>query len=183
MRAPPLLSRFTALTLIAAFSAGCPKSPTASRTTTDVVGDSRGNAPEPDPAPTDDVSTAERPGGTVPPPCAATTLYFEFDSWQLDEASATALRGLAECLARRPPGTVHLEGHADDRGTAQYNVALSSRRANSTWSYLMQLGAPGRADVVAKGEESPAVEMPAGANEATREAVWAKNRRVEITVE
>ena len=85
------------------------------------------------------------------------------------------LQSQSAWLARNPAVRVTLEGHADERGTRDYNIALGERRANAAKNYLATLGVdPGRITVISYGKERPAA---LGSNE----EAWAQNRRA-VTV-
>ncbi|WP_053981398.1 peptidoglycan-associated lipoprotein Pal [Marinagarivorans algicola] len=102
-----------------------------------------------------------------------TTFYFEFDSADLTMAARAALMLHAEQLAASPRA-VRLEGHGDERGSREYNMALGERRANAVRDFLVIQGVnAGSLETVSYGEERPA-EMGSG------EMVWSKNRRVEL---
>jgi peptidoglycan-associated lipoprotein len=108
---------------------------------------------------------------------AGDTVYFAFDSAVLREPSRRVLRQQAAWLERNPDARVTVEGHADERGTREYNLALGARRAEAVRAYLVGLGvAPGRLDTISYGEERPAV---AGSNEES----WARNRRAVTRIE
>ncbi len=99
------------------------------------------------------------------------TIHFALDSYALDETSRQILGGQAEWLGRNR-ATVTIEGHADERGTREYNLALGERRANAARNFLAAQGVDtSRMSVISYGKERPAVE---GSNE----AAWAANRRV-----
>jgi peptidoglycan-associated lipoprotein len=101
----------------------------------------------------------------------ADTVYFAFDSYGLDEAARAVLGGQAEWLVRNGSVRANVEGHTDERGTREYNLALGERRANAAKNFLAAQGVdPGRLSVISFGKERPAVE---GANE----DAWARNRR------
>jgi peptidoglycan-associated lipoprotein len=103
-----------------------------------------------------------------------TTFYFEFDQSTIQNKSKAALSAHAEYLDSNPSARVVLEGHADERGTPEYNLALGERRAISVRRYLMANGADAdQIKVVSFGEERPAATSHT-------ESSWAKNRRVEI---
>jgi peptidoglycan-associated lipoprotein len=96
---------------------------------------------------------------------------FDYDEFAIREDQRATLQKNAEYLKRWPTVRATVEGHADSRGTNQYNLALGERRANSTKEYLVGLGiASDRLLVVSKGEETPAC------TEET-EACWERNRR------
>ncbi|SKB30192.1 peptidoglycan-associated lipoprotein Pal [Sphingopyxis flava] len=102
-------------------------------------------------------------------------IYFDFDQYNVDAEDQATLRSQAEWLQRNPNVRVTLEGHADERGTRDYNLALGERRANAAKNYLASLGIdPSRIQVISYGKERPA---ELGSNE----AAWAKNRRA-VTV-
>jgi peptidoglycan-associated lipoprotein len=103
-------------------------------------------------------------------------IYFELDSTVLSAAARAELDGLAAHLGAHPTATVTIEGHADDRGTVEYNVGLGERRAVAIRDYLVRLGVPAaRLGVVSFGEERPAV---AGVDDDAR----ARNRRGELVL-
>ena len=102
------------------------------------------------------------------------TVYFDFDKYNLTSRSIQTLRGVISSMRDNPSLTIVLEGHADERGTREYNLALGQRRAESVADYLESRGVE-RSRLVVKsyGEESPAVSV-------SNERAWARNRRVEI---
>jgi peptidoglycan-associated lipoprotein len=115
----------------------------------------------------------------VPPECADATafsVYFAFDRSNLTGESQQNLQKLADCLKQAPAKRVLVQGNCDERGTAQYNVALGNRRAEAAKKYLTDLGVSGTVDTVSYGEEKPVC------TEAT-EACWAKNRRDDFQIE
>ncbi|MFZ1742382.1 MAG: peptidoglycan-associated lipoprotein Pal [Pontixanthobacter sp.] len=102
-------------------------------------------------------------------------IYFDTDRFNIDSADAAALQTQAQYLMRYTNVNVTVEGHADERGTRDYNLALGERRANSAKNYLTSLGVPAnRINTVSYGKERPAA---LGSNE----AAWAQNRRA-VTV-
>lgn len=102
-----------------------------------------------------------------------TTFYFEFDSASLTTAARAALMLHAERLSASP-SSIRLEGHADERGSREYNMALGERRANAVRDFLVLQGVDaGLIETISYGEEQAAV-MGSG------EMVWSKNRRVEL---
>lgn len=99
--------------------------------------------------------------------------YFEFDKSSLTAETRRDLDAYASAL-RASPRNIRLEGHADERGTREYNIALGERRAKSVADYLISSGvSASRIETISYGEERPAV------NASNRDA-WAKNRRVEL---
>ena len=104
-------------------------------------------------------------------------VYFAFDSSELDPLAQETLRDNAQRLADRPDMKVTIEGHCDERGTREYNLALGQRRADSAYQFLRGLGvAPERLRTVSYGKERPA-------DPRSNEEAWAKNRRVQFAVE
>ena len=98
-------------------------------------------------------------------------IFFEFDSAVLLAEAQEILRKKAEWLINNPKATATIEGHCDERGTNEYNLALGERRAESAKSFLMDLGVQGsRLSCISYGEERP---VDPGHNE----EAWAKNRR------
>ena len=103
-----------------------------------------------------------------------TVFYFDFDVAQFRSADRQRLAVHARDLAANPSKRVRLEGHADERGTREYNLALGERRANGVLNYLIVNGATrAQIEVVSYGEEQPAAQ-------GTSESAYARNRRVEI---
>jgi peptidoglycan-associated lipoprotein len=104
-------------------------------------------------------------------------IFFETDRFNVDTADQATLQAQAQWLARYPNKRIVIEGHCDERGTRDYNLALGERRANATKNYLASLGVDAsRIQTVSHGKEKPAAE---GSNE----QAWAINRRaVTITV-
>ncbi len=98
-------------------------------------------------------------------------VFFGYDRYDLSAEARMTLERQAEWLKKYPALTVTVEGHADERGTREYNLALGDRRANSVRNYLIALGVePNRINTISYGKERPAVP---GANE----TAWAQNRR------
>jgi peptidoglycan-associated lipoprotein len=106
---------------------------------------------------------------------SATTIYFDTDRYNIDAEDAAKLQKQAQYFLRYPTVTFTIEGHCDERGTREYNLALGERRANAAKNYLVSLGVdPARISVVSYGKERP---VALGSNE----AAWALNRRA-VTV-
>ena len=102
-------------------------------------------------------------------------IYFDTDKYNVDGDDAAALQSQAQWLMRYPAKHATLEGHSDERGTRDYNLALGERRANAAKVYLQSLGIDGaRVTTVSYGKERP---VSLGSNE----EAWAKNRRA-VTV-
>ena len=102
---------------------------------------------------------------------SSTTVYFDTDRYNIDSQDAAALQAQAQYFARYPQITFTIEGHADERGTREYNIALGEKRATAAKNFLVSLGVDGnRIAVVSYGKESP---VALGSDEAS----WARNRR------
>jgi peptidoglycan-associated lipoprotein len=103
-------------------------------------------------------------------------VYFAYDSSQLDAPSEDILRQKAAILRANPSLELRIEGHTDERGSTEYNLALGQRRAESIRTFLVGFGIPqGRLSTISYGEERPAVQ-------ASNEAAWARNRRGEFAI-
>ncbi|MFT5586033.1 MAG: peptidoglycan-associated lipoprotein [Cognaticolwellia sp.] len=108
--------------------------------------------------------------------CDGAMVYFEFDAHRLGPEAKQALNGLLPCL-QQAPGKIWLDGHCDERGTTEYNLALGQRRAEQVRGHLISQGvSPERLQSRSYGEEQP---LAFGSSEAD----WSKNRRVELVVE
>jgi peptidoglycan-associated lipoprotein len=105
-------------------------------------------------------------------------IFFDTDRFNIDSADQATLQAQAQWLARYPDKRITIEGHCDERGTRDYNLALGERRANSAKNYLASLGVDAsRILTVSYGKERPAA---AGSNE----QAWAQNRRaVTVTIQ
>jgi peptidoglycan-associated lipoprotein len=102
-------------------------------------------------------------------------VFFAFDSSSLDGVAQDTLSRQAQWLASNPQTTVTIEGHADERGTREYNLALGARRAQAARDFLLAQGVSGqRMRTVSYGKERP---VALGSDEAS----WAQNRRA-VTV-
>jgi peptidoglycan-associated lipoprotein len=105
------------------------------------------------------------------------TVYFEFDDFSLSDQAKAVLAQNAAWLMNNSQRDVIIEGHCDERGTDEYNVALGERRANSAKRYLISLGVnAAQLSTISFGEERPAVQ-------GHTEAEWAKNRRAEFVLQ
>lgn len=106
------------------------------------------------------------------------TAYFDFDKAELRQDARDVLFKNAEILLKgQPDAKVKIEGHCDERGSAEYNLALGERRAQSALQYLITLGVKAdRMSVISYGKEKPAVQ-------GSDEAAWSKNRRAEFVIQ
>ena len=116
----------------------------------------------------------------VPVPGEASVLRdvnYAFDSYALDATAKSILAANADWLKANPNARVQIEGHCDERGTNEYNMALGSRRSNASMDYLRSLGvAASRMSTVSYGEELPL-------DPRHNEEAWAKNRRAHFNVQ
>ena len=103
-------------------------------------------------------------------------VYFETDKHNISSSSAFTLESQANWLKSTPGFQLLIEGHCDERGTREYNLALGERRGNAVKEFLTSLGVdPGRLTVISYGKERPAAEG------STSEA-WSENRRAVLVV-
>lgn len=103
-------------------------------------------------------------------------IYFDFDSATLSESSRRTLAGNAAALAKESGAKIRIAGNCDERGSAEYNLALGERRARAAQQYLVTMGVkPESLSIVSYGKEKPAVQ---GGDE----AAWKKNRRDDFLV-
>ena len=103
-------------------------------------------------------------------------IYFDYDKYNLDNDAITILAENAAALMDNPSVKIRVEGHCDDRGTEDYNLALGEKRALAARDYLVNFGiAQSRISVISYGEERPL-------DPAETEKAWAKNRRSEFDI-
>jgi peptidoglycan-associated lipoprotein len=103
-------------------------------------------------------------------------IYFDFDKYEIRREDEAILKENAAFLKNNPKMKVQIEGHCDERGTVEYNLALGERRANNTKKYLVFLGIPAdRISTISYGKERP---LDKGHDEGS----WAKNRRAHVVV-
>jgi peptidoglycan-associated lipoprotein len=103
-------------------------------------------------------------------------IYFDFDSVRLTPEAQERLTRKAQWLRANLAATVTIEGHCDNRGTNEYNLALGEGRAQSAKQYLVDLGIdPSRLNTISYGEERPL-------ESAQTEGAWAKNRRAHFVI-
>jgi peptidoglycan-associated lipoprotein len=129
-------------------------------------------APAPPPAPA--------PAPALPPPAqfrevaALKPIYFDFDRSDIRPDAARILDGNIDWMTSHPGAAILIEGHCDERGTNEYNIALGERRATAAMNYLTARGVPSaRITTISYGEERPGCT-------AHNEACWAKNRRAQF---
>jgi peptidoglycan-associated lipoprotein len=104
------------------------------------------------------------------------TVYFDFDEYILTEEARETLNENAEWLREHPGAKIQIEGHCDERGTVEYNLALGQKRAESTRDYLVTLGiGTKQISTISYGEEVPV-------DPDHNEQAWVKNRRAEFVI-
>jgi peptidoglycan-associated lipoprotein len=150
--------------------------------------------PEPTPAPVEPAApVVARPAPITPAPAPTAAgpvagskadfankntdrVYFDYDQYNLDEADRRSLAGQASWLKQFPAARVQIEGNADERGTREYNIALSARRANAVVDYLRSQGIDGaRVSTLPNGKDKP---LDPGHDE----AAWSRNRNAYTNV-
>jgi len=103
-------------------------------------------------------------------------IHFDFDKYDILQGDAEILKGNAALLVKFPNVKIQIEGHCDERGTVEYNLALGERRANSVRNYMISLGISGnRISIISYGKERPM-------DPAHNEDAWAKNRRAHSVI-
>jgi peptidoglycan-associated lipoprotein len=135
-------------------------------------------APPPPPPPPPAAQPAPPPAPSIVPGSAqdlkvnvGDTVHFEYDKYAVQEQDKATLQRQAAWLAKWPNIKVTVEGHADERGTREYNIALGAKRANAVKEYLVSLGvSAARVDTVSYGKERPVC------TESTEDC-YAQNRR------
>ena len=142
--------------------------------------------PAPDPDVVQAAPEKAEPAPAAPTPVAASESvnpvaghrsYFAYDSAVLDKAALAGLVFVADSLKSDKNNTILVEGHCDERGTRDYNLALGEKRAAAVREALVRLGvAKGRIRIISYGKERPA-------DRGTTEAAWAKNRRTVIRLD
>ena len=104
------------------------------------------------------------------------TVHFDFDKYDILENDKPVLQRQATWLGKYPSVRVTVEGHCDERGTREYNIALGARRANAVKEYLVSLGvSSARVDTISYGKERPVCTE-------SSEDCWAQNRRGVTTI-
>ena len=167
--------RFLALLLPALALAACDTTPSDTGSTTGT-----GSGVPPGSVSSTGIGTSTTRGGPITAEQMAEMLrrqgvsdrvFFPTDSSSLTQEGRNTIDGWARLMRENPSLTAAVEGHADERGTREYNLALGERRATAARTYLVSLGiAPQRVTAVSYGKERPAV---VGSNE----SAWAQNRR------
>jgi peptidoglycan-associated lipoprotein len=187
MQIRQITAAVAAIVLAGTLSACAKKTPPVAKPTTPPPSTGVGSRP---PTPPEPVS---EPQPVPPEPAAPDTLdsrdiddinknspfqpvFYRYDSSDVDGAGQLVLNANAEILKKYPTWVITIEGHADERGTAEYNLALGERRALAARNYLVSLGIPAdRLRTVSYGKEFP---FDPGHDE----SAWAKNRRAQFVV-
>ncbi len=116
----------------------------------------------------------EPPKPVEKPALSLQAIYFDFDMYALRDDARMTLAANAKGLQDHPEARIAIEGHCDERGTVEYNLALGEKRAKAAYDYLVSYGIPAdRMSTVSFGEERPA-------DPGHDEAAWARNRRAEF---
>ena len=103
-------------------------------------------------------------------------IYFGYDAFDLSPAARTILQTNADWLRNNPAAKIEIEGHCDNRGTVEYNLALGAERARAAYDYLVSLGiASERIGTISYGEEAPLCAEDS-------EACWQQNRRTHFAI-
>lgn len=160
----PMFTRNHLIALIAAASiAGCSSTP-------EDTGAGAGTT-----ASTSGSTTDSQAGyGSQDPSLQNRVVYFDFDKYDIRVDSEATLNAHAQYLSAHPGAKLRVEGHADERGTREYNMALGERRAKAASAFLSSKGAAGsQIEVISYGEERP---VALGHEEGS----WAQNRRAEL---
>lgn len=129
--------------------------------------------PQPEPPKQEMTAAATKASEAV----ALETVYFDFDKSDLRQDARDALSKNAEALLKKvADAKIKIEGHCDERGSDEYNLALGDRRAKSVAKYLVTLGVKAdRIETISYGKEKPAVD-------GHDESAWSKNRRAEFVI-
>jgi peptidoglycan-associated lipoprotein len=115
-------------------------------------------------------------GATVPVEDSLSDINFDYDKSNIRDDARVIMKANADILIKNKTSKVTIEGHCDERGTSEYNMALGERRAQEAKKYLVNLGVDAaRMKTVSYGEERP---LDPGQNE----EAWAKNRRAHFAV-
>lgn len=179
----PLLSYgLSLLTVTFLISCGNPANPPPPKWTSEnpnapatATGTAKPPAPAKPEATTDSSLDALRRGET-PGAGPLKDVNFDFDSAALSEPARATLKANADWLKTNAAARVQIEGHCDERGTAEYNMALGAKRAQAAMDYLATLGiAANRLSTISYGEEIPVCKEKT-------EACWARNRRARFVV-
>lgn len=122
------------------------------------------------------IETKEEPSKYIEEKGLFEDIHFDFDKYDIRSDAKPILQEIASWLLKNTSNKILIEGHCDERGTSEYNLALGDRRAKATRDYLIALGvSPDRIEMVSYGKEKPLC------TEKTEEC-WAKNRRAHFVI-
>lgn len=154
------------------------KAATASNPVAVPVADSQKKDEAQQPAAVVAVANTQQPANTAAVAAAFEKVYFDFNSTDLNNDARSTLALNAEILMKTQQDVkLRIEGHSDERGSAEYNLALGERRAKAAAKYLVTMGVkPDRLSTISYGEEHPAVQ-------GCDESAWSKNRRDEFVIQ
>jgi len=180
---------FISLLVAAVVLSGCAKRPATTQAAAPApTGAATSTASTPS-SPSQPMQSSPGPSTTTPTPSTArpvvqdfaaiadlTDVFFDFDKYDIRPGDAKTLDANANWLKSNPNHLVLIEGHCDERGTNEYNLALGERRAKSTMNYLVSQGVQAnRITIISYGEERPQCTEH-------NEACWSKNRRSHFLV-
>jgi len=180
-----ILALLAALSMTALFAGGCANKEVVKSEEAvvpkEVIAEPVKAEPKSEPVkPVEKIAQAEPPAAKQAEKAAVAevsfeTVYFDFDKSDLRQDARNVLNKNADILLKsKPDAKVQIEGHCDERGSAEYNLALGERRAKSSMQYLITLGVKAdRLSIISYGKEKPAVQ-------GNDDAAWAKNRRAEF---
>lgn len=187
----PIVATLWMLIAMMSLSACGGKKPPVARPTPPPPGSTTGNRPPAPPEPVvepEPVAVPPEPGVSSSDALANKSLddinkqsplqpvYYAYDSAEISAEAQQTLAANADVLKKNSTWVISIEGHSDERGTAEYNLALGERRAMAARTYLVSLGIPGdRLRTVSYGKEFP---FDPGHDE----AAWAKNRRAQFVL-
>lgn len=164
--------------VLAVVLSGCPKKP---QTAVQSASDQPGSAPSSSPSVEEVMPPVAAEERSVAPPAAASAagladIYFDFDKSDITPAARGALEQNAKWILSRGNIQVRIEGHGDERGTNEYNLALGERRAGAVKRVLVALGVPpANLSTITYGEEQPVCRDH-------QESCWEKNRRAHLAL-
>ena len=153
-------------------TASKPAAPAAAGTSSQGQGEGqRGTGSESSTAPGSLEALRQGQSSATPGSSPLKDIFFEFDRYDLRADARDTLKGNADWLKRNPGARIEIEGHCDDRGTNEYNLALGAKRAQAAKDYLATLGVSAdRLSTISYGEEIPVCKEQ-------NESCWSRNRR------
>jgi peptidoglycan-associated lipoprotein len=153
---------------------GTPSASAGAKTTGEGRTGSTSESTAPSSSSLDQLKAGKPPGTSASSPLR--DVLFEYDSYDLRGNARDVLRGNADWLKGNPSARIEVEGHCDERGTSEYNLALGAKRSQTAKDYLVSLGiSPDRVSTISYGEEIPVCTEPS-------ENCWRQNRRARFVV-